>query len=174
MYYIIETRYVGPNRTQDRYVDADTIEIRTSPAITNSSHEERIEGWCGTTNDWAIFAHGEYESFDSARAAITEKFGYVRECDPSGDDFESDNDAVVETYKPGRYAPMSREATEAWAYPGMEADIAADTTDERIADLVAEYEAEANINGCTLADNLEESMQDYRQELRDEIEADEA
>ena len=38
MYYIIETNYVGPNRTQDQYVDVDTIVISTSPAMTNLSH----------------------------------------------------------------------------------------------------------------------------------------
>lgn len=84
MYYLIENKYVGPNQRQDQYIDLDTIEISTSPAITNSSHEERIEGWCGTTNDWAVYAHGEYGTIEEARAAITDKFGDVRDCDPNG------------------------------------------------------------------------------------------
>ena len=45
MYYIIEHKYVGPN--PDQNIDADWIEIDTVPATTNSSHEDRIEGWCG-------------------------------------------------------------------------------------------------------------------------------
>ena len=157
MYYIIETKYVGPNQT---HVDVDTIEISTSAAITNSSHEERTEGWCGTTNDWAVYAHGEYATIEEARAAITEEFGEVRDSDANGDS--------VETYKPGKYAPMSRQDTADWAYEGFRFDIKADTTDERIAELVTEYEAEANRNGYTLDSDLEDFMQERRQELRDE------
>ena len=86
MYYVIETNYAGPNH--DQHADADIIEISTAPAITNSSHEVRIEGWCGTTNDWAVYAHGEYASAEEARAAIAEKFGDVRDSDPNGERFE--------------------------------------------------------------------------------------
>ena len=169
MYYIIETNYVGPNQTEDQYVDVDTIEISTSPAITNSSHEQRTEGWCGTTNDQAVYAHGEYATIEEARAAITDKFGEVRDSDDNGDSFESDED-VVETYKPGKYAPMSSQATADWAYEGIRYDIEATTTDERIAELVSEYESEANSNGYTLDSDLEGFMQERRQELRDELE----
>ncbi len=165
MYYIIETKYVGPNQAQDKYVDVDRIEISISPAITNSSHEERTEGWCGTTNDLAVFAHGEYATIEKARAAITEKFGEVRD----GDIFELDDD-IVEIYKPGKYAPMSSQTTADWSYDGIQSDIEANTTDERIAELVAEYEADANSNGYTLHSDLEGFMQKRRQELRDKME----
>lgn len=170
MHYIIETIYVGPDQTQDQYVDVDKIEISTSPAITNRSHEERTEGWCGTTNDWAVYAHGEYATIEEARAAITEKFGEVRDSDANSDRFESGDEDVVETYKPGKYAPMSRQATADWAYEGILSDIEVDTTDERIAELAAEYEAEANSSGYTLDSALEDFMQERRQELRDELE----
>ncbi len=170
MYYIIETNYVGPNQTQDQYVDVDTIEISTSPAITNNSHEECAEGWCGTTNDWAVYAHGEYSTVEAARAAINEKFNEVRDSDANGDSFESDDEDVVETYKPGKFAPMSSQATADWAYEGIQSDIKAVTTDECIAELIAEYKAEANSNGHTLDSDLESFMQERRQELRDELE----
>lgn len=169
MYYIIETNYVGPNQTQDQYVDVDKIEISTSPAITNRSHEERTEGWCGTTDDWAVYAHGEYGTIEAARVAITDKFGEVRDSDANGDSFESDDEDVVEIYKPGKYAPMSRQATADWAYEVIQSDIDADTSDERIAELVAEYEAVANSNGYTLDSDLEGLMQERRQELRDAL-----
>ncbi|EDB4569479.1 hypothetical protein A7C82_17275 [Salmonella enterica subsp. enterica serovar Panama] len=170
MYYIIETNYVGPNQTQDQYVDVDKIEISTSPAITNSSHEKRTEGWCGTTNGWAVYAHGEYATIEEARAAITAKFGEVRDSDHNGDGFESDDESVVEIYKPGKYARMSLQATAEWAYAGIQSDIEANTTDERIVELVAEYEAEANSDGYTLDINLEGFMRKRRQELRVELE----
>jgi len=170
MYYIIETNYVGPNRTEHQYVDVDKIEISTSPAITNSSHEKRTEGWCGTTNDWAVYAHGEYTTIEEARSALAEKFGEVRKSNPDGERFKSDEEDVVETYKPGKYAPMGSQASADWAYDFIQSGINAKTTDERIAELVAEYEAEANSNGYTLHNDLEGFMQERRQELRDEIE----
>lgn len=170
MYYIIETNYVGPNQNQHQYVDADKIEISTSPAITNSSREVCIEGWCGTTNDWAVYAHGEYATIEEARAAIVEKFGDVRNSDANGDSFTSYNENVVETYKPGKFEPLSRQATADWVYEGIQSDIEADTTDERIAELVAEYEAEANNNGYTLDSDLADFMRKRRQELRDKLE----
>lgn len=169
MYYIIETKYAGPNQTQDQYVDRDCIEISTSPAISNGSHEECADGWCGTTDGWAVYAHGKYDTIEEARAAITTKFGEVRDSDPNGDSFESDDEDAVETYKPGKYAPLSSEATADWAYDGVQSDIAPDTTDERIAELVAEYEAEARRNGYTLDSYLEDFMQEQRQNLRDEL-----
>lgn len=171
MYYIIETNYVGPNRTQDQYVDVDTIVISTSPAMTNLSHVERTEGWCGTTNGWSVSAHGAYATIEEARAAIAEKFGDVRNCDADGDSFESDDEDVVETYRPGKYAPLSSQATADWAYEGIQSDIDAATSDERIAGLVAEYEAEANSIGYCLHSDLENFMLERRQELRDELEA---
>lgn len=170
MYYVIETRYIGPGQDTDQYVDADKIEISTNPAITNSSREKRTEGWCGTTNDWAVYAHGEYATIEAARAAIAKIFGEVRTSDAVGEDFDSDNADVVKTYKPGRYIPMSSEATADWAHESMQSDINAKTTDQRIAELIAEYEAEANGHGYTLDSDLEGFMLERRQELRDEQE----
>lgn len=168
MYYIIERIYVGPNRDENRYVDFDNIEIRTVPAITNCSHEERTEGWCGTTGDFAVYAHGEYATIEEARAAVAKKFGEVRDFD-TGDKCES----VAEIYKPGKYAPMSRPATVEFSYEAICRCIKADTTDERIVELVAEWEAEANEHaGCTLHGSLKDFMHEYRQQLRDELDDD--
>lgn len=169
MYYVIETNYVGPNQSQEQYIDINTIGISTSPAITNSSHEKRIEGWCGTTNDWDIYAHGEYATIEEARTAIANKFGEVRDCDAHGDSFNSDDEDVVKIFKPGKYVPMSKHATADWAYESIQTDIKADTTDEHIAKLVAEYEADANKDGYTLDSNLKNFMQERRQELCDEL-----
>jgi len=172
MYYIIETNYVGPNQDQEQYVDADKIEISVTPAIQNSSREECTDGWCGTTNDWAVYAHGEYATIEEARAAIAEIFGEVRDSNGNGDIFETNEfeEDVIEIYKPCKYAPMSSEATENWAYDWIERDINAETTDARIIELVAEYEEEANEYGSTLSGDLDEFMRERRQQLRDELE----
>lgn len=170
MYYLIETNYVGPNQTQDQYIDANKIEICVSPTVTNSSGEKLTRGWCGTTNDWAVYAHGEYATIEEARAAINEIFGEVRDSDANGDSFEPDDEDVVQTFKSGKYAPMSSQNTADWAYEWIQSDIDADTTDEHITDLVAEYEAEANRFGGTLDSDLEDFMKQRRQELIDELE----
>lgn len=169
-YYVIETRYVGPNQDQDQYTDVERIEISTIPAVGNESGDVRLDGWCGTTNDWAVYAHGQYDTADDARQAVTDIFGEVRTTDPNGDVFESD-EGVIETYRPGKYAPMSSQATADWAYDGIQTDIEADTTDDQIAALIAEYEYEANCQGCTMHSDIEGFMRDRRQELIDEDEA---
>lgn len=170
MYYIVETSYVGPNRSQSDCVDLDKIEIRTSPTTGNMSREECTEGWCGTTNDWAVYAHGEYATIEEARAAIAEKFGEVRDSDAEGCPFEADDKDVVETYRPGKYAPMSSQATADWAHEIIRSEIRADTTDERIRELVEDCESEANSIGYTLHSDLESLMRRHRQDLRDELE----
>lgn len=170
MYYVIETSYVGPNQKQDRYVDASHIDICTAPAVTNSSHEERIDGWCGTTNDWSVHAHGEYETIEAARSAIEEIFGDVRGCDIDGRDFEFDDETVVESYKIGNFIPLSSEASINWAYDWIENSIQADTTDVQVEELVAALEEEANENGFSLDGSLENYVLDHRQHLRDILE----
>jgi hypothetical protein len=50
------------------------------------------------------------------------------------------------------------------------ADIEADTTNEVIAELAKEFEAEANSHGFTLDSCLEDFMVERREELRDERE----
>lgn len=168
MFYIIEKNYVGPNIGE--YVDADMIIISTSPAVSNSSREEKIEGWCGNNNDWAIHAHGEYATIEEARAAITNIFGEVRKSDANGDSFSDNAEGIVETYKEGKFEPVSRQETADWAYDLIQADIKADTSDERIGELVDQYEEEANSLGYTLDSDLEDFMKERRQELLDELE----
>ena len=164
MYYIIKTSYVGPN--QDQNIDADTIDIRTVPAKTNMSHEVKINGWCGTTNDWSVHAYGEYETLELARNAINDIFGDVRDADPY--DLGEDPD-VVESYKIGQYIPMSEEETGDWVYEPMRSEIHADTTDEDITQFIAECESNANAEfGATLDSSVEDMVKQYRQELRDE------
>lgn len=134
MFYIIETRYVGPNQDQRRYLDADKIEISTVPAVTSFSQEICTRGWCGTTDGWAVHARGEYYTLHQAHFAIRELFGEV--CP-----VESDNEHVVETYRPRRRERPKSQTTENWIYEAIQSDITADITDERISELLEEYDA---------------------------------
>lgn len=86
-YYVIETNYVDTE-------SGDKIEIRTAPARTNFSHEVRIIGFCGATNNKAVYAHGEFATLESARAAIASLFDVIDD----EDDDEADDEEIVETY----------------------------------------------------------------------------
>lgn len=166
MYYIVETQYVGPNREQ--HIDGDTIEIRDVPARGNSApHPIILNGWCGTTHDWAVYAHGEYETLEAAQEAV-KGMGPVRATDPHGEPFNTyDEDDVVAIYKPGAYAPLSKEASSDWIRPGLE-EIHADMTDEQVRALVAEWRAETESEGYQLDGDVYEWAIAHRQQLRDE------
>lgn len=164
MFYIIKIEYVGPN--PDQNPDADEVRIQTEPGRTNSSHVERTEGWLGTTNDWAYFAHGEYETEETARAAIKELFGECREREFGTNPFKDDPDEpVVAVFKLGKYEPMSREWTGDWIYSGLQSDVTADTTDEQLESLIEEWESECNSQGYTLNGRAIDMAREYRDEL---------
>jgi hypothetical protein len=172
MLYIIEREYVGPN--QDQHADdGHYIIIQNVPGRTNSSHEERTDGWLGTTNDWAEYARGEYETIEAAHAAIEARFGTCR-LDADNDEVRYDDD-VAEVWRVGEFAQMSREETSDWIYSGLQADVTADTTDERLEALIEEYEAEIRSEGYTLDARAIDMAKEYRDELiekRDEAEDD--
>ena len=159
MFYIIEREYVGPNRDQHAD-DGHIIIVQNVPGRTNSSYEERIDGWLGTTNDWAEYARGEYGSLESARAAVIERFGPCRAKVPV---FEDDN-TCVECYRVGEFAQMSREETSDWIYPGLQSCVAAETTDSELDALISEWESDANSQGYTFDSRATDMARAYRDE----------
>lgn len=166
MYYVIETSCVNSNQS-----DTTTIEICESPAHKNMSGEVCINGWAGTTNNWSVDAHGEYETVEAARASINKQFGEVRDADNNGESFEPNRMDAVEVYKLGKYTPMSAAESEDWVYPAMETDINIATSDEKLAELAVSYEAMANDEGYALSD-VADTLEKYRDEKREEIDAD--
>lgn len=151
-YYITSSEYVGPN--QEERFNSHTYSIHTYAPRTNMSHEVRTEGWLGTTNDVAEYAHGEFESEEAARAEIgrlLEDCGY-REIDCS-EPVGADGDELiydVARFAVGRFEEWGIESTSTWCYEGIEQDVTADTTDERIEEIADEYEAQANSEGFSL------------------------
>ena len=86
-FYLVETNFVDTE-------NGDKVEIRTAPARTNFSHEERIKGFCGATNNRAVYAHGEFATLEEARAVVRSLFDVTDE----DDEAESDDEELVETY----------------------------------------------------------------------------
>lgn len=56
-----------------------TLVLRERPAATNMSHEDRLWGWCGTSNNVSVTAHGMIEvtkvSKDGTRALVKRLHG---------------------------------------------------------------------------------------------------
>ena len=162
-YYVVEYRYIGHEEGKD-----DLIHIQTTSA-RDSDGNVCTDGWCKTWGDWAVYAHGEYVILNDARAAVREKFGDVRE------DYGSYRLDVIETYKVGLHEPLNSYESYEYCLDHIQADVNHDTTDERIDELVTEYEIIANGDGYTLdEDGLAGMIRDYRDELRDELASDNA
>lgn len=150
-FYVIETHYAGPNPRENP--DADLIEICSSLEGMTFSH-----------------MHGEYSTLEAARAAITEIFGDVRDCDPqTGDPFPSYSEATIEVYRPGRYTPMDEEGIRHTAFILRE-DVTPATTDEALDELVGLAEEHARDEYMsTCGERLEEALYKYRTDARLEV-----
>jgi|SRR5690625_509905 len=165
-YYIVAHNYVGPNQNDDQYFDIDDIKICTKPATTNMSGEIRTEGWCGTTDDWSVHAHGEYDSLDAARDAIVKMFGVVRRVDTDltdiGTDWYYESVGMVEAYKEGEFAYCTVDKTHELIYESVVNDIDEHTSDDVIDVLVKEYTEDLNENGYAPHASLRDILIDYR------------
>lgn len=159
-HYVIEERYTGPN--QDQHIDADVIKITTEPARTNSSNEICLDGWCGTTNDWAVYARGEYDNKEAAESFIAETYKDARFLEES-DIVEGDTVAI---YKPGKYEPLCKEATGNFIYDSLQESVTVSTTDAEISALVDDWEAAAHEQGCTLTGAYDMAVE-YRDGLQE-------
>ena len=109
-YYIEEIRYCGPNPQDEKYIDFDRFEITTTPPRTISSNEICLDGWLGTYNDVARYAHGAHESLAAAEWAVE---------DLLGNDFRRDREDVLPpdvlmSYRPGRVPPVTDEFLGLW------------------------------------------------------------
>lgn len=172
MFYILKSDYVGPN--QEQHKNSTKFFVQTVPGQTNSSHEDRTSGWLGTTNDWSLHAYGEFETLDEAKSKISELCdGAFREIEPEEHDGyynDGSDDVCLTPYEymvlDGAYEELNEEGSANFAWEGSRQDVTADTTDERIAELVNEYEELANGENATLdASAVEQVLKDRRDEL---------
>lgn len=143
-FYVIREIYSGSDYQN---FNADQVKISTKPATTNMSNEVRLHGWCGTTNDLATYAHGEYDTVESA-------VEHVKLICPDGyrelDEFDDEFGTVVAVYKMGRYETLDADATAEYIYDEVKQNVTSDMTAEQVQKLVDEWEASANADGFTL------------------------
>ena len=152
MYYIIERQYSGPNAeylATDRknIVDGHQYVVQSEPGVTSMSHEPRTSGWLGTTCGWSEHAHGAYETEEAAieeaaRLADAEGNGHRVEDDPEG------NTVILV----GDEAWANLWDAGDWMEPAdnEEIGITSGMSDDDIARLALELEAEALEDGCRL------------------------
>ena len=129
-YYIEEIRYCGPNPQDEKYIDFDRFEITIAPPRTNLSGEIRVNGWLGTSNDVARYAHGAHESLAAAAGVVEHMLGHEFRRDPEPSEFHD----VLAVYRLGRHEPISDEALGIWL---QDVDVPADVDD---ADLIQQAE----------------------------------
>lgn len=172
MFYVIEKKYVGPN--QDQHIDDDCIIISTRPAVYNMTGEICTAGWCGTTDDWATFALGAYDTMGGADFAVR-ALGPMRDTDPvTGDAYEGpydDEEGIVARYKRGLLTPMSKDQSIEWAYETIHDQITASSTDADMADVCQWLESEAEYQKYRVdMESIKVYMVEHRGRLRDEQE----
>jgi hypothetical protein len=163
-YYVISTDYNGPNAAE--HLNSNTIEIRNEPMRGNSGDRPEItDGWCGTTNDWSVYAHGEYETLEAARAALHQIEPATR---PDTSGLHCD-EATYESFLVGAYNLQSENEVGDWLYFGMSESVTAETTDAQLAELAGDFELIANEEGMGLNDEAIGILCKYRDELREDV-----
>ena len=141
-YYVVELTYCGPNPHDAKHVDFNRFEITTKPP-QNAIGEICWEGYLGTSNNVARYAHGVYDSLAAAEYALkTGPLLHQRFRRSPLDDFPYH---VLAVYRPGRYAPASDDVLGQWLqWLEDSADISAYDTDTDLVRLAGDlrYELE--------------------------------
>ena len=122
----------------------DHVDISKSPARTNSSHEICTDGWCGSTNDVSVCAHGEFKTEIDARNYIEKNFetrGFSEYCKYGLDEWQYDED-VIDRFMIGEVEDMDESEVGDFIYEYMMECVTASTTDEEILALEEELERE--------------------------------
>ncbi|MGA2226677.1 MAG: hypothetical protein ABSH41_19735 [Syntrophobacteraceae bacterium] len=172
MYYLIEHKYVGPNKmdAQGNFYQK-SMTIQTTPGKANMSHEKRTKGWLGTTNDRSATAHGEFENLDEARKRATE-LGYTHILRGETEYISDEEEGFVEQYISEADARKQWDA-DAWflhenSREAMcrEYGITAESTDDELQRLTDSAEEDARSDGVELHGTYE-----LFEELRDELRA---
>jgi hypothetical protein len=174
-FFLIQSEYIGPNKkdSDGNWIgDSRVMTISTVCGKTNSSHEERPDGWLGTTNDNSLTAYGEFNTLDEARA-VAHALGFTENAIDSDDDFRDESD--VEQWITPEANRAQWDASD-WFINGLgsvgtcaEYGITAETTDDELADAVEVAEGEDCASDVVLHGTLELFTQ-LRDELRDETE----
>ncbi|MEM6931043.1 MAG: hypothetical protein AAF602_29175 [Myxococcota bacterium] len=79
MFYVITTTDLRPDTLRNPTTTGETVGIYRTPGRTNQSHEERAEGWLGTTNNIDRHALGAFDTEVQARNFVAEEYPTAHE-----------------------------------------------------------------------------------------------
>ena len=163
-YYIEEICYCGPDEHTDAYIDFHRFEITTEPTRKNMSGDICLDGWLGTSNDVARYAHGAYDSLAAAEYAIQNPLdGEYRR-----DDEPADSPDVVAVYRIGRLPPVPDEALGIWL---QDVDVPADADDAALRRQAKDLASELEDTGVSASvERIRESLESLRDDARAELE----
>jgi len=176
-FFLIQSEYVGPNQKNSRgnwIGDSRVMTITTQPGKTNFSHEERTDGWLGTTNDNSLTAFGVFDTIEEARATASE-MGFTEQDTNDDDDsnWATRNDGDLEFWITPEAEKAQWDAGD-WFINGLgkrgtcaEYGITAKTTDAELDAAVDTAENEDCASDVVLHGTLE-LFTELRNELRDE------
>lgn len=146
-FYVIETDNIN------KPDEPEFFEISSYPAITNMSHEEKIQGWLGTTGNLWSYAHGIFNSIEDARAFIKSRMSNAIQLDLD----ELDDEDTIEIWG---IDPESIWDVADW-YENIDLDdleIDENTPESEIEKIAERLEEETNGEGITL---IGDSIFDY-------------
>ncbi|WP_299314143.1 hypothetical protein [uncultured Halomonas sp.] len=166
MFFVIERKHVAPSQHQERYTGFHAFEVSSQPVRYSSSGEVCLNDYCGEENGIATYAHGEHPTAEAAESWIEM---YMTGLNLDFREDEELSDGVVTRFCVGRYRPISAEGTRMSLYGMDMSDIEADTTNERIAEIVTTFQEGARVDGREFCEStLERAFKEHRQMLRDE------
>ena len=175
-YYITSSEYVGPNVAERP--NSKRYYITTVAPRTNMSHEIRVSGWLGTTSDISEYACGEFETLESATAALDEITGDdYRDADDSdrliGCSADGEPIEALVCRIAGALEQWGAQASKDWCHAAMLEDVTASTTDDEIDAMVAELYADLGreMNAALSTGAVEKMYQTRRDELVAEAKA---
>lgn len=149
MFYIVEKEFVGRIESWEDYPHTVLI---TDIICKDFEGHEIINGSVSEICGWAVRTYGEYETIESAKLALLEKF-------QNSENFEEIKTDYVLEYRINLQS-LDKNATKDWLEDGMMQFLNKKTTEEEIKRLIEEFEEEASSQGLRLS-NVYEIIQDF-------------
>lgn len=180
MFYIVKEQYYGSDERLAKAKDACVIEIRTEPVLSGLNRSPCLDGWCGGAEDRSTIAYGEYDSLNSARAALKQLFGIDANSATAKVDLGGGRGKhVVEAYGPGTLEPLPAHLISGRLSSTSQREIkaalarGATITNARLDEILDDHQAKSASEGYSLDRNrLREAFITFLDEARRDAEDD--
>jgi hypothetical protein len=171
-YYVVESRYCGPNPFNEENINCHFIEIFTSPAL--NIEDQVMTSGSISIQDTSIQAHGAFDAQEQAQAKIIELFGTnlreieeKEECEYTDEDMEirigvNEQDKIY-SMQVGKFSKLCEEGLS--EVIGFELEkVAHDTTDKELRKIADDFELDLNEGYCMTSVDIYEYLEEERDE----------